>query len=991
MLARRILRLSILLVGGVTLVWLFGVDHGESLLSGAKKRQGAATNEVAKAESRADTPNVEKEILVTENADSQMALRDAHIPVRESLKDRPDVKVKKYEITIGRSETGLSRRILADDVTVEIFNKKIDPESKRLARVQGKRAEIEFRDVPDPKSFRDAMLLGMTLSQQVVVEYLNDSGKTIAKLECESLHLGDAEIKGPGPCTITMEGLTITGTDLTLDRSNGSLRLERDVMFRGTNFQLPSRSAVVESTPDPQENAAPPVERTIACSGPYTFVPSKQENEATTPQVGDDLSATIKGGVMTFRQNVLATEGDASKLTSDDLEVVLKSKDAETGEAKTTQPTESEAGSNLRISRFFARGSATMPARLVNAQGTFVAETLLLEQKESGQWITLQGQPKVIDAAFGGGEPGAEKSTSRFDASAARQLRIRPADLVAKSDPATAKDDRKFTVVELDGQAHLERKSENPDEAFGLDAERIELNVSSSRPEGATKAVTKLEDLIATGSAKGTLPQGTFLGDVIKLVPKQSAPGSDPQFEVDISPNPSVDLTMADETVKRRIHVTTPKNGRLLFTPSTSKDEAAVARFTGKTKIEIFENDAVGSTLDANEFISIRFQSQAAGGAIEDMHAKGQVVFNSPTQGFAGRADELTMTPKEGTKGTFDLLGNPAVATVTEKDQSQRTIRGRHIRIDPDRGTLRAEDSVSADLGDLAISQPNQAPTAKKTKPGNAVLHCQILEVAKDEATQATIVTANGAVVIDDTTNGLHAESQSLRYEETIGKIHLFGTIEDPAILTRRVASSTPNVEPTSVEIKGPDLSLDSKTSNLFCERNGSIRLIQPSAAGAGRSTVNASCVGPIRYGEDRLHLTEDVVFRFEEGGEEVRSLWSDRATISFIPEAERSKQDATAKSSAPGIEEMFAEGRVHLIQTAPRPLEAEGQSLSWKIVDGIGTMLLVGSSPKCWVKGLSENKNLRYEADSFSMKDGSQEFTADNGRFVYDPEVAPR
>jgi hypothetical protein len=195
----------------------------------------------------------------------------------------------------------------------------------------------------------------------------------------------------------------------------------------------------------------------------------------------------------------------------------------------------------------------------------------------------------------------------------------------------------------------------------------------------------------------------------------------------------------------------------------------------------------------------------------------------------------------------------------------------------------------------------------------------------------------------------------------------------------------------------------------LVCERNGHIEMVQPLVEGStDTSTVKAQCTGPIRYSEDKLELNNDVVVRFEEKGVEVRSVWSDHATVYLNPSDPAAAGAAapdpkavpapaaggTASATPPQtsrFKEILAEGRVHMTQAAPRDLEADGQTLRWKNIDGVETMFLYGSSPKCWVKGLGMDEHFRYEADSFVILSGSQAFTAENGGLVPDPEVLQR
>ena len=117
---------------------------------------------------------------------SDMALTRARIPVHEALPGKTDVRVLKYLVTVGSSEGGTGKRVQAKDVVVDIFNKKLGAESKRIASVRGHTAQLDFEDVPDARTgFRDAHLLGMRLETECVVEYFNEAGETITTLRSQ--------------------------------------------------------------------------------------------------------------------------------------------------------------------------------------------------------------------------------------------------------------------------------------------------------------------------------------------------------------------------------------------------------------------------------------------------------------------------------------------------------------------------------------------------------------------------------------------------------------------------------------------------------------------------------------------------------------------------------------------------------------------------------------------------------------------------------------
>ncbi len=1023
MLGRRLLLLGILLSCGVALVWLFGVRENESLFSG---RRVSATARNDSAESPSTTESTAKKSAPIQDAPSNaMAYTNAKIPVRESMPGRPDVKVLKYVINLGSSDGSIGRRLHARDVEIDIYNKKLEPDSKLLAIVKGNTAELEFRDPPDPKTgFKDNQPTSMSLAGKNKVTYLNEAGETIATLENENLHLSDAEVSGPGPNTITMQGLTITGTDLTYDRSTGEMVLQRDIKMVGKRFAVPSRRVDPNKATAPKKDDSNVPEKVIVCDGPFSFKPTKSADKSDKKAAGsgDDLSALIAGGLMTFHGNVIATQGDASKLESEDLEITLdqssKKPSQKTG-TPDTEPTTATAtaeSGNLTVKRTFAKGTPNKPATMHDPRGNFVAETLLDEAKEDGSWVTLTGEPRVNGAKLGSedGASGSGSDAPSFDAAASHQIRMRPKALAADAPAGSPK----LMTIELDGEATLHRGASASDAELTLHADQIEMLVTQA--SGATKS--SLANLVAHGNANGNMERGTFKGDRITLRPREGS--NDPNaMQLEIEPNPYVDLSLGAEEdggPERRAKFNTLANGKLLWMPEAGDQTPARASFTGPTHVDMYEGEEVATTLDAMESMVIEFVSTADKQSISQLVAKGDVKFDSKTQKTTGSGSQMTLVPEQSGPGKISLVGAPAVATKIDDDGSKQTIRAATIDYDPQTGSIDARISVDVDMGALTLG-PSDDPSAEPKTPsptpsGGSKLYCDHLSIhPKSETEKTTIIEAFGSVVIDDPVNGAHATASRFSYDESQGFAHLFGEGTADATATRQLGSDSKN----KVSITGPELILDHASSRLVCERNGRIEIIQPladstrvsqadatDANGNATSTVKARCSGPIRYSEDKLELNNDVVVHFEEKGEEVRSVWSDHMTVyldpnppqaappspaTLTPAGAAASKAATSTSGTSKFKEILAEGRVHMTQAKPRLLTAEGQTLRWKNVNGVETMFLYGSSPKCWVKGLSVNEHVRYEADSFVLQTGSQAFTAENGRMLYDPEVLQR
>lgn len=1004
MLGRRLILLSCLLAGGVAIVWLFGVDEGESLLRAGRSPGSADSKEpvVEAAEHSPSTARAETDDPQTPGAKS-LAVGNARIPIREGLTDRPDIRVLKYLILIGSSDGAIGRRVRASDVRIEVYNKKPDPESKKVAVITGGNAEIEFSEPPDPNTgFRDARLLSMSLRSGNRIEYLDESEAPIAVLQNDDLHLTDDEITGEGPCTIDLKGLLVSGTGLRYDRVGGGLELHRDIVIRGRSFELPSRkvqeAAAPASSDEPSEDEP---EKTIACTGPFTFQPKKAEDRGAGA-ADAEISSLLSEGTMSFHGSVVATQGDRSRLECEDLEIVLD----ESAPAAPAAVPGAAAENKLNVSRMFARGSSTKPCVLDDSMGKFVAETLLQEEKPDGTWVTLNGHPRVEDASLAASDGATEPQEAgpSFDASASRQIRLRPG-APPEATPGAAPGapiGRRF-LVEIDGDAKLSAAGLSGDETVDLSAEMIEMHLASAPPaaEGDANAKAEsgagLERLLARGDATGTLSKGVFRGDRIELVPVStgSAEANESPFRLSIEPNPDVRFVLSpgtDESPPQDARFKT-ENGRFDWMPATAAAPAS-AVFTGPTALDLTEGGTVTTRLNAAESIELVLSEVDGKQGISSLVARGAVSFQDQNAGLAGSGREMTLEPREGRQGRMRLFGSPAKAEIRDPDGKTQVVEANRIAVDPEDGSLEAEDSVVVRLSGLGLAGGDRAATAPaRPDAPPARLMCQFLDVRRDE-TGRNVVKARRGVSIEDEANSVSARSEELDYVENDGRIFLRGAPGVPASLTRLLGADAGG-SPNFVTITGPDLRIDSATSNLTCEREGRIELVQPIAEGARSTKVRARSAGPIRYGEGVLDLSTDVIIYFDEDDVEVRSLFCDRAKVFFSqaenPESAPAAGASDAKARMGGFEELLAEGRVHLIQTQPRDMEAEGHQLRWRVVDGKETLYLRGSSPRCWIRGLSENSHLRYEADSFVVLMGSQDFTAENGRLIYEPETLPK
>jgi hypothetical protein len=910
-----------------------------------------------------------------------LAVGNARIPVREALADNPDVRVLKYLISIDSSDGTSGRRVRARGVRVEIFNKKPDPESKVVAIISGSNAEMEFRDPPDPKTgFRDTVLLTMTLRDKNRVEYLDEeTGARVALLENDELHLDDHQISGAGVARIEMEGLVAIGTDLSFDRQTSALTLQRDVQIRGTNFSLSAGDPTKGGATSDAGSEKPPEEKTIACDGRFSFLPRARDESQPTGQ-SDNMSAMLSGATMKFHENVVASQGTASRLDCSELEIVLSE-----SEPESATTSERPARSAPSISRFFALGSASRPCRLADAMGTFIAESLLQEEKPNGSWITLNGSPRVENAGFGGGDAADPSSArQRFDAAASHQIRFRPVEPNQDATAAPTPDGAtiKRFLVEIDGDATITAKGASPDENVRLDAAKIDMHLSAAPASAEGGAVAHgLDRLVARGNASGQLSKGSFHGEEISLIP-DAASGAKDAYRLEIRPNPRVSFSIepsSPDGVRQTALFDTPA-GEFAWIPASGPTPAN-GRFSGPTTVRLTENEIETLVLRAANSIELALTEKDGKQSVSALDAAGNVTFDDTKSGASGRGDQMTLLPQENGQSKVRLRGSPAHALLKADDGTAREIDASTIEFDPADQTLAARDSVSVKLDALGLDARKSTTPNEPSMP--ARLSCHELDVRKDDAGR-TVVDARGQVVIDDPANHSNARAESFTFVEGSGQIVLVGSSSSLATLTRQFSATTSD-SPNYVTITGPNLEIDSVSKLLVCPRAGEIELVRPLAVGASTTRIRATSSGPIRYAASQLDLASDVVFRFDEDGSEVRSLWCDRAKILF-DNASTPAASPPAQTSS-GFKELVAEGRVRLDQVAPRPMVAEGHLLRSFLVDGKQTLHLRGSSPPCWIRGLSENEHLRYEADSFVVVMDSNDFTAENGRLVFEPE----
>ncbi len=974
---RLVVRFMLVLFSGVVLVWIFGVQSGEDLLGRRVARE--------RAEGSASTAAVETSANGEPRAD--VSLTDAVIPVREALEDDPSVHVLKYTISIGATKSGPSKRMPAEDVRIDIYNKKPKPDERVVARVHGDRATLLFLTPPDVTGgFRDAAIDAMTLYENVLVEYLDEAGRTMTTLETAELDLSDQSFRSNARCTIRQEGLEIHGDGLAYDKKSGSFSFEKNVFVEGTRFGLPDET----SGRDPSETGvapAPETVRTITCDGRFTFVPDEPA-EAGDPggDGGNEGSsheqlASIGGGVLTFRDRVVGKQA-GSTLNCELLEISLdKAAPRSNGEA-----TDEDEDASLDISQVVATGTAARPAVLVDARGTIRGETLTLVKTDDGQVLTVVGDPQIADARLG-------DDGTIISAGAKREIRLRPKPVtqdVATNDPDPGSDVAmaERTVLELRVGAFLETKSAAPENDFRIDGDEIDVEFARAAPPDEGPAATSSLELLglrSTGGARGTFAGGGFTGDVIEATPVASGGGTS-QFQIDVFPNPVVrlDTPPAKEGQKARAVVIRTEDGKLTYTPPDAPSDPTHAVFTGATTLTMREGDALLSTLTAQRTMTIEMTSDADETGLAALVAEGDVHFDSVEEGVVGDGDRLTLVPTSDGRQRVVLSGRPAIARTIDPSTGtpDKRVAARSITFDPETGRLHAVEEVEA-LAGLKLSVEGPGAAHDEGPPG--VLKCDELELLAREGTE-TILVATSRVVFDDPAKGLVAQGSRLVYRESQGFATLHGDGERFASVTRTEAGADGAAESRHVTIHGPTIVLDQQTGSLHCPAAGTVTLVRPKSDTQKELRVVARSVGPIRYENGRLILTVDVAIGFAEDDRETRALLCDQATVLF---AEAS--DGESANGMGGLDKIIAVGRVHMEQTEPRALIAEGQRLEWTLLENDEEIFLSGSDPQCWVVGLLGDRDVRDEADWFRLRKNSEEVQAENGHTVFVDQITWR
>ena len=519
-------------------------------------------------------------------------LEEGRIPVKEPHPEHPGVEIFKYEVRFGSSAGRISKRMNVKDVVIDIYAKELPPDNRVIARVNGSDAVIVFPTAPDPhEGFRGAELESMTLTQDVLVEYLDEeTGEVLTTLRTDHLELSDAEFYAPGRAVIEQEGLYFAGDELRYDKASRSFSFQRNVEVRGTSFRLPGADDGADPQPD---SPAPAVMKKITCRGPFVYMPTPEAEpasgeedpgEETTDPSADptddlDLSQAIGGGLLTFSDRVVASQGE-TRLVCERLEITLDHVDeTPTDETPADQtPTDDVAESDddeaaLDVTRMLAFGAPGSPATLIDAQGKLVADRISLDKTGGGQVIKLIGEPRIEDARLG-----SDENASSISARCAHEIELVPktreevATLLGldPADPAILPAPAEYMVLQLRDDARLEVDDPDPNKSLELTAADIDLLFERAEPpaeavpeEGgdlatddpATDAAGEapaptfsLMQLVARGDAVGTFPAGEFRGDRIVTSPKGDA------FELVISPNPSVNMTSVDDDGRRATH-----------------------------------------------------------------------------------------------------------------------------------------------------------------------------------------------------------------------------------------------------------------------------------------------------------------------------------------------------------------------------------------------------------------------------------------------------
>ena len=975
--SRVLTRFMLVLGGGLILVWIFGIDSDEGLLGKRGGRVKVSEEEAAAAAKGPRDPG------------SDVAVTGALIPVREELSDQPGVVVKKYTIRIGYTASGNSKRMHAEQVEVDIFNGKPLPDERRIARIHGDEALINFDSPPDASiGFKDSNINSMTLMKNVVVEYLDQDGVSLSELHSETLELSDERFYVAGHAVIIQEGLRVEGDELTYLKSDESFSLERNVRVEGTRFSLPSADPAEEEPgvdllgPAGEQGAAVP--KRISCDGRFTFVPEEKPEEVAgaepvevaKPQPEETQVAQLGGGLMTFRENVVGSQGD-TELTCEKLEITLSS-----------VPATEEGGKNkLEVSHVLATGTVSNPATMTSPEGTMLGETVALVKTDAGQVITLEGEPRILDARMGANEAG--EGGSIFSAGAKSQIRIRPAKAPVappEGEPAAAPAVEKI-VLELIDDAFLETESVGGGDDFRIESRKCDLTFARTPPDPSDpEAKTSFEmlELVATG---------------------------DPLVKMN---------TAAEDGTPTNVTIQSLR-GDLVYTPAAPGDETK-AVFRGETELKVKENGEVTTELTSQRMLTILLGSGEEGGGsgFSSLVAEGEVVLENRTQNVHGTGDKMTLFPAKDGGYRLQLAGTPgdrAVATAGVEGEDRKVISGLLIDFDPATGTLHAEgqapDQVEARFAGLDFASDfGTANEAAAAGGSQGLLRCDDLTVFSGEEGTPPVVDAIGNVSFDDPSRDISATCHRLYYEESLGVARLYGNDWEPATLTRSVskkvaepaaATDDPAAEaealaakttepPRTVSISGPLLLLEQATGTLTCPANGIVTMLRPGQEGAGKTLkIAARSTGQIRYFKDRLVLHREVVIGFDEDGSEIRALWCDVATVFFSDSTQEEDRAPGIGTTTGGFDKIVADGRVHLEQIEPKELIAEGQKLVWIAGTDDEVMFLSGTNPQCWVVGLLGDKNVRDEADWFRLYRNSEEVQAENGRTVLQQEVSQR
>ncbi len=827
---RVVVRFALVLFGGVVLVWIFGVDADEGLLGKRKERiavdDGGARTTIPGAGTSRET---------------DVALTDAVIPVREELEDQPGVLVQKYSIHIGRTESAGAKKMPAEKVRIDIYNKKPPPEERQIARVHGDVGTLYFATAPDAAAgFRDAAVHTMTLERNVLVEYLDEEGEVVTTMRSERLDLAESSFDVPDRARIEQVGMTIEGDGLHYDKSSGSFSLDRNVVVTGTRFGLPEAAAEDAREEDRPEDVTPSV-KTIRCKGRFSFVPAEDDPDA--PARGDDEQlATLGGGLLTFREEVVGSQDD-SELRCDELEITLEDVPPSTPGGKGT----------LEVTNVLAKGTPSSPAILTNPQGTLVGETLHLVETEDGQIVTLDGRPEIRDAAFGGDSG---EGATTFDAGARSRIVVRPRPAPA-DEPAPGGDDvatdSSARVLELRDDAFLETNSADAGKRFRIEGHAIDLEfgeraVAAADPGAPPEKELRLERLVGTGDARGEFAGGTFRGDVVLAVPVTAEDGTS-NFAVTVSPNPTVTIVEPATESRPETRVTIEsKDGTLTYTPPAGPDDPTRAVFLAGAEpvdLRVEEGGRLTTTLLAHR--SIEVDLGAGEDALRALVATGDVSFRSVDQGVTGDGERLRLLPAGQGKRKFALTGAPATARLEDDAKGRREVMAPSIGFDPETGELLAEGGFEATVAGLAIAGDDgpMGGAAGDAAPGQLSGRRMRLTTRKSDG--STLLHATGDVRFEEPERDLVATSDRLDYDEATGLAELRSDGDTPASVTRS-SPAQDGAPPETVGVTGPLILLAQETGTLTCPDRGVVTLLRPAHAGQSEIRVVARSRGPVRY-----------------------------------------------------------------------------------------------------------------------------------------------